>query len=109
MSEKKLPVFEPIGNQVVIQRAKAAGITKGGIALPDAVRETEQIGTIIAVGPGALRSNRLPEEPDRYPMQAKVGDKVLMPPGVPIIKLDQDDLNTEVCICPEHALLAIIR
>lgn len=109
MSTAKLPTFEPIGDRVVVQRAKAAGVTKGGIALPDAVRETEQIGTIIAVGPGALRSSRLPEEPERYPMQAKLGDKVLLPPGAPIIKLDQDDPNTEICICPEHALLAIVR
>lgn len=105
----KLPTFEPIGDRVVVQRRKAAGTTKGGIVLPDAVRETEQIGTIVAVGPGALRSSRQPSEPERYPMQAQVGDKVILPPGAPIIKLDEADPETEIVVCPEHALLAIVH
>ena len=105
----KLPTFEPIGDRVVVQRRKASGTTKGGIVLPDAARETEQLGTIIAIGPGAVRSTRQPGDPERYSMQAKVGDTVLLPPGAPIIKLDEADLETEICICPEHALLASVR
>jgi chaperonin GroES len=105
----KLPTIEPIGDRVVVQRKKASDTTKGGIVLPDAVRETRSIGEIIAIGPGAMRSNRQTGEAERYPMQAKVGDKVLLPMGAQIIKLDDGDDDSEVVVCQEHQLLAILR
>jgi chaperonin GroES len=104
-----LPTFEPIGDRVVVQRKKASDTTRGGIALPDAARETKSIGTIIAVGPGALRGNRLPGDPDRYPLQVKVGDVVLLPLGAQIIHLDEDDGDSEVVICQECQLLSIVK
>jgi chaperonin GroES len=105
----KLPEIFPIGDRVVVKRKRASDTTPGGIVLPDAVRETKCIGEVIAVGPGALRSFRQAGEAERYPMQTKVGDKVLLPIGTQIIKLDEDDPDSEVCICQECQLLAIVR
>jgi chaperonin GroES len=106
--QAKLPAIYPIGDRVIVKRKAASDTTKGGIVLPDAVRETKSIGEVIAIGPGALRAYRQPGEPERYPMQDKVGDKVILPIGTQIIKLDEDNPDTEVCICCENQLLAIL-
>jgi len=105
----QLPEIIPIGNMCVVQRKKASDTTKGGIALPDAARETKMLGTVIAVGPGSLRSNRHEGETERYPMQVKVGDKVLLATGTQVLRLDEADPDTELCIAPEHHLLAILK
>jgi chaperonin GroES len=105
----KLPEILPIGDRVVVRRKRASDTTPGGIVLPDAVRETKSFGEVIAVGPGALKSNRQPNESERYPLQVKVGDKVILPIGTQIIRLDEDDPDSEVCICQECQLLAIVR
>ena len=105
----QLPAIEPIGDNVVVRRKPPKDKSAGGIAYPDGVRESENIGTVLAVGPGALKSNRQPDEPERYPLQTKVGDTVILPHGTMIIKLNEDDPTSEVCICRECALLAILR
>ena len=105
----QMPVIEPIGDRVVVRRKPANDTTPGGIVLPDAARETKSIGEVIAIGPGALRGFRQPDESERYPMQAQVGDKVILPIGAQIIRLDEDDPTTEVVIAQECTLLAILR
>ena len=70
--------IEPIGDRVVVKRNIAIGQTAGGLALPDSAKESPRIGTVVAVGPGALRlfSNELAPDgtEDRFPMQCEVGD-----------------------------------
>ena len=105
----QMPVIEPIGDRVVVRRKPANDTTPGGIVLPDAAKETRSVGEVIAIGPGALRGFRQPGESERYPMQAQVGDKVILPIGAQIIKLDEDDPTTEVVIAQECTLLAILR
>ena len=63
--------IRPLGNRVLIQRAKAP-TTKGGILLPDSAQEKPKEGVVIAVGPG-----KIDEQGNKEPMQLKVGDKVL--------------------------------
>ena len=109
MVAKNTPDIFPIGDRVIVKRKAASDTTRGGIVLPDAVRETKSIGEVVAVGPGALKSNRQPGELERYPLQVKVGDKVLLPIGTQIIRLDEDDPDSELCICQECQLLAILR
>ena len=104
-----MPDIFPIGNMVVIQRKLPSDTTKGGIVLPNAARETRAIGEVIAVGPGAFRSNRQPGETERYPMQVKVGDKVVFGPASFPLNLDLDDPDTEIIMCPEHQLFAILK
>jgi co-chaperonin GroES (HSP10) len=45
--------FRPLHDRVVIRRIEGEDKTKGGIIIPDTVKEKPQEGEVIAVGPGA--------------------------------------------------------
>ena len=45
--------FRPLHDRVVIRRLEGEEKTKGGIIIPDTVKEKPQEGEVIAVGPGA--------------------------------------------------------
>ncbi len=59
--------MKPIADRVVIKPAPAEEKTKGGIIIPETVKEKPQMGEVIAVGPGK----------DGEGMTVQVGDKVL--------------------------------
>lgn len=63
--------IKPLGNRVLIQRAKAPS-TKGGILLPDSAQEKPKEGTVLAVGPGKIN-----DKGERELLLVKEGDKVL--------------------------------
>jgi chaperonin GroES len=68
----KLMKFRPLHDRVVIRRLEGEEKTKGGIIIPDTVKEKPQEGEVIAVGPGGRdESGKL------VPMDVKKGDKVL--------------------------------
>ena len=64
--------INPLDDRVVVRPNEAEETTAGGIVLPDAAKEKQQRGTVIAVGPG-----RLLECGERSPVSVKVGDQVL--------------------------------
>src|SRR4030042_1733446 len=64
--------LHPLGDRVVIKPMPREEITKGGIVLPDTVKEKPQEGKVIAVGPG-----KLTDDGKRIPMDVKVGDTVI--------------------------------
>jgi len=64
--------IKPLGDRVVIKPIPKEEVSKGGIVLPDTVKEKPQEGEIIAVGPG-----KLSEDGKRMTMEVKVGDKVI--------------------------------
>ncbi len=64
--------LKPLADRVVIKPSEREEVTKGGIILPDTIKEKPQEGEIIAVGPG-----RLGEDGKRIALDVKVGDKVL--------------------------------
>ena len=105
--------LEPIGDRVVVQRARTEAKSAGGIYFPDGSHPTPRIGTVVAVGPGALRllspTDASEAHEVRLPMQCKVGDRVLLPGGAEIVLLDPADKTSEVVVCPESQLLAIFR
>ncbi len=90
--------LQPLGDRVVVQPSEEEEITKGGIILPDTVKEKPQRGVIIAVGPG-----RLDEEGKRIPMEVKKGDKVIYSKYAGS-EIKQDD--KEVLILRESDILA---
>ena len=45
--------FRPLHDRVVIRRIEGEDKTKGGILIPDTVKEKPQEGEVVAVGPGA--------------------------------------------------------
>jgi chaperonin GroES len=64
--------FRPLHDRVVVRRIEAEEKTKGGIIIPDTVKEKPQEGEIIAVGPGGRdESGKL------IPIDLKAGDRVL--------------------------------
>jgi len=65
--------IEPLGDRVVIRPVPKEEVSKGGIVLPDTVKEKPQEGEIIAVGPGKLSE----DGKQRIAMEVKVGDTVI--------------------------------
>ncbi len=64
--------FRPLHDRVVIRRIEGEDKTKGGIIIPDTVKEKPQEGEVVAVGPGARdESGKL------VPLDLKAGDIVL--------------------------------
>jgi len=87
--EVKMAVkLEPLGDRVVVKPSPKEEVTKGGIVLPDTVKEKPQEGKVIAVGPG-----RMTEDGKRIAMDVKVGDIVIYAKyGGTEIKEDDEEL-----------------
>jgi chaperonin GroES len=64
--------FRPLHDRVVVKRIDAEEKTKGGIIIPDTVKEKPSQGEVVAVGPGGRD-----EAGKLIPIDIKVGDKVL--------------------------------
>ena len=64
--------FRPLHDRVVIRRTEGEEKTKGGIIIPDTVKEKPQEGEVIAAGPGARD-----ESGNLVPLDLKAGDRVL--------------------------------
>ena len=80
--------FRPLGDRVLVKRVEEETKTKGGIIIPDTVKEKPQEGEIVAVGSGARDdSGKI------VPLDVKVGDKILFGKWSGTeIKLDGEDL-----------------
>jgi len=93
--------FRPLHDRVVIRRIKAEDKTKGGILIPDTVKEKPQEGEVIAVGPGARdESGKL------IALEVKAGDRVLFGKwSGSEVKIDDDDL----LIMKESDILGVIE
>jgi chaperonin GroES len=80
--------FRPLHDRVVIRRMEGEDKTKGGIIIPDTVKEKPQEGEVMAVGPGARdESGKL------LPMDLKKGDRVLFGKWSGTeVKIDGEDL-----------------
>jgi chaperonin GroES len=82
------PKFRPLHDRVVVKRLDAEEKTKGGIIIPDTVKEKPQEGEVVAVGPGGRD-----EAGKLIPMGVKAGDRVLFGKWSGTeVKLDGDEL-----------------
>jgi chaperonin GroES len=78
----------PLADRLVVRPIEKEEVTKGGIVLPDTVKEKPQEGEVLAVGPG-----RLSEDGKRIAMDVKVGDIVVYARyGGMEIKIDDEEL-----------------
>ena len=66
--------LEPLGDRIVVKPTAKEEVTKGGIVLPDTVKEKPQEGEVVAVGPG-----RMTDEGKRIALDVKKGDTVVYP------------------------------
>jgi len=62
---------KPLGDRVLVEVLEAEEITKGGIVLPDTVKEKPQQAKVVAVGKGKVSDGKL------ISPEVKVGDVVL--------------------------------
>jgi chaperonin GroES len=65
-------MIKPLHDRVIIQQEKQEEKTKGGIIIPDTVKEKPLIGKVIAAGEG-----RRLENGTLTPLSVKKGDRVL--------------------------------
>ncbi len=65
-------MLRPLHDRVIIQQEAQEERTKGGIIIPDTVKEKPLMGKVIAVGKG-----RRLENGTLQPLAVKAGDKVL--------------------------------
>jgi chaperonin GroES len=80
--------LKPLADRLVVKPIEKEEVTKGGIVLPDTVKEKPQEGKVLAVGPG-----RMSEDGKRIAMDVKVGDIVIYAKyGGTDIKIDDEDL-----------------
>ncbi|MGF1666662.1 MAG: co-chaperone GroES [Acidimicrobiia bacterium] len=65
--------LQPLGDRVVVKADSEQDMrTPSGLVIPDTAKEKPQMGSVVAVGPGAFK-----EDGERLPMDVKEGDKVL--------------------------------
>ena len=64
--------IQPLADRIVVKPIEREEVTRGGIVLPDTIKERPQEGEVLAVGPG-----RITEDGKRIAMDVKVGDIVV--------------------------------
>ena len=64
--------IQPLGDRIIVKPLDAQEMSKGGIVLPDTVKEKPQEGKVVAVGKG-----KIGEDGKAIAMEVKVGDIVL--------------------------------
>jgi len=75
--------------------------TKGGIVIPDTVKEKPQEGEVLAIGSGKVLENG-----QKLPLEVKTGDKILFSKyGGTEVKIDGEEL----LILSERDVLAILE
>ena len=94
--------IQPLGDRVVVKALEAQEVTKGGIVLPDTVKEKPQEGKVVAVGKGKVSDTGHVQTPE-----VKVGDRVLYGKysGTEITTKDGEEL----LIMKEEDILAIVK
>ena len=80
--------FRPLHDRVVIRRLEGEEKTKGGIIIPDTVKEKPSEGVVVAVGPGVRD-----ERGERVLPDIKAGDRILFGKWSGTeVKVDGEDL-----------------
>jgi chaperonin GroES len=64
--------MQPLADRIVVKPIEREEVTRGGIVLPDTIKERPQEGKVLAVGPG-----RMTDDGKRIPMDVKIGDVVI--------------------------------
>ena len=93
--------FRPLYDRILVERVDEEEKTKTGIIIPDAAREKQQRGKIVAVGKG-----RVNEKGEVLKLDVKVGDLILFEKyGGEEIKID----GKEYVIMKEEGVSGVIE
>ncbi len=94
--------IQPLGDRVVVKPLEPESKTKGGIVLPDTVKEKPQEGEVIAVGKGKVLDSGAIQA-----LEVKAGDRVLYG------KYSGSEITTkdgqELLIMREEDILAVMK
>ncbi|NPA72904.1 MAG: co-chaperone GroES [Gammaproteobacteria bacterium] len=93
--------IKPLHDRVVIRRVEEEKETAGGILLPGSAQEQQNIGEVVAVGPGKASDTGA-----IIPMTVKAGDKVMF--GQYSGQEAKDDSGETLTIMREDDIVAII-
>ena len=94
--------LKPLGDRVVVKAAPHEEKTKGGLVLPDTVKEKPIEGIVVAVGPGKLN-----DDGTRTPIDLKPDDRVIYSKySGTEVKLDGED---ELLVISERDILAVVE
>jgi chaperonin GroES len=93
--------FRPLGDRVLVKRVEEEQKTKGGIIIPDTVKEKPQEGLVVSTGPGARD-----ESGKIQPLDVKAGDRILFGKWSGTeVKLEGEDL----LIMKESDILGVVE
>ncbi len=80
--------FRPLHDRVLVRRLEPEEKSKGGIIIPDTVKEKPVEGQLVAVGSGSRD-----EQGRVHPLEVKAGDRVLFGKWSGTeVKIDDEDL-----------------
>ncbi len=92
--------LKPLGDRIVVKAAPHEEKTKGGLVLPDTVKEKPVEGIVVAVGSG-----KIADDGKRQPMEVQVDDRVIYSKySGTEVKLDGE----EYLILSERDVLAVV-
>ena len=64
--------FTPLHDRILVRRTEEEGTTRGGIIIPDSVKDKPQEGEVVSAGKG-----KISEEGKVRPLDVKEGDRIL--------------------------------
>ena len=93
--------IRPLADRILVKREEASETVRGGIIIPDTVKEKPQEGRVVSAGPG-----KVDDDGKRVPLEVKKGDLILMGKYAGTeVKID----GVEHLIMREDDVLAIIE
>lgn len=92
--------FTPLHDRILVRRVEEAGVTLGGIIIPDSAKDKPQEGEVISVGKGKTN-----DEGKLFPLALKGGDRILFGKySGTEIKIDREDF----LIMKEEEVLGVV-
>ena len=93
--------FRPLHDRVLVRRLDEDDTTKGGIIIPDTVKEKPVQGEVVSAGPGARG-----DDGKIHPLDVKAGDRILFGKWSGTeVKIDDEEL----LIMKESDIMGILK
>ncbi len=93
--------FRPLHDRVLVRRLEEDETTKGGIIIPDTVKEKPVQGEVVSAGPGARG-----EDGKIHPLDVKAGDRILFGKWSGTeVKIDDEEL----LIMKESDIMGVLK
>ena len=72
MTTQSKTKLRPLGDRVLVKRVEQEEQTRGGIILPDSAKQKQEVGEVVAVGPG-----KKDKDGNLIEMNIQVGNRVM--------------------------------